>query len=386
MPAGSESRIIHSARRIDAGGILEDAWVLSRDGRVVGSGTGDDWRAHATADTDVWDAAGQTLVPGFIDLHAHGAGGAAYDDGPAAMRQGVAAHREHGTTRAVLSFVASPIPVLVDRLGEVAELAAVDPGVLGAHLEGPFLAEERRGAHDPDLLVAPSPEVVEELIEAGRGFLRQVTLAPERHGALDAIARFSAAGVVAAIGHTTADAALTARAGDAGATLLTHAFNAMNGIGHREPGPIVVAFDRPEFTLEIILDGVHVHPSVAALAFREAPGRIALVTDAMAAAGSADGDYRLGGLAVTVADGRAVLTGTETIAGSTLTQDVALRNAVELAGIDPVAAVTALTLTPARALGLGDRLGRLEPGFADDALLLDASWAISRVFPATFPV
>ncbi|MEB4614481.1 amidohydrolase family protein, partial [Leucobacter sp. M11] len=186
-----ESRIIHSARRIDAGGLLEDAWVLSRSGHIVGSGTGDGWRSHTADSPEVIDAAGRTLVPGFIDLHAHGAGGAAYDDGPTAMRRALAAHRAHGTTRAVLSFVASPVPALIERLGEVAALAEQDPGVLGAHLEGPFLADQRRGAHDPAQLIAPDPETVQRLMDAGRGLLRQVTLAPEREGALDAIARFS---------------------------------------------------------------------------------------------------------------------------------------------------------------------------------------------------
>jgi N-acetylglucosamine-6-phosphate deacetylase len=164
-----------------------------------------------------------------------------------------------------------------------------------------------------------------------------------------------------------------------GARLLVHAFNAMNGIHHRAPGPVMAAIENPEVTLELILDGLHVHPSVAGLLFREAPGRVALVTDAMAAAGASDGDYRLGGLNVSVRNGLAVLSGTTTIAGSTLTQDVALRNAITRVGLDPVTAVTALTATPAKALGESHRLGRLRAGYAADAVLLDHDWHVRQV-------
>jgi N-acetylglucosamine-6-phosphate deacetylase len=183
-----------------------------------------------------------------------------------------------------------------------------------------------------------------------------------------------------AVGHTEATLEITREAFDRGARLLTHAFNAMPGIHHRAPGPVVAAFEDERVSIELILDGRHVHPDVAALAFREAPGRVALVTDAMAAAGATDGDYRLGSLNVTVKDGLAVLSGTSTIAGSTLTQDVALRCAIELARVSPRDAVTALTATPARILGLEHRLGRLAPGFAADAVLLDHDWRVTAVW------
>ncbi len=190
------------------------------------------------------------------------------------------------------------------------------------------------------------------------------------------------AGVTVAVGHTMADEVLARRAFDAGARILTHAFNAMPGIHHRAPGPVVAAFNDERVTLELILDGMHVHPSVARLAFDAAPGRIALVTDAMAAAGSDDGEYTLGSREVTVRDGLATLSGTTTIAGSTLTQDAALRLAVTDARVPPLDAVTALTLTPARALGLEHRHGLLSPGFAADAVLLDHSWQVTDVWAA----
>ncbi|HEV7813174.1 MAG TPA: amidohydrolase family protein, partial [Leifsonia sp.] len=212
--------------------------------------------------------------------------------------------------------------------------------------------------------------------------LRQLTLAPELPGALDAVDTLVGAGVTVAVGHTEADYDLTRSAFDRGARLLTHAFNAMPGIHHRAPGPVIAAFEDDRVIVELILDGQHVHPDVAALAFRAAPGRVALVTDAMAAAGSIDGNYRLGSLNVTVRNGLALLSGTSTIAGSTLTQDVALRCAIEKADVSPVEAVAALTATPARALRLGDRLGMLAAGFAADAVLLDDEWNVEAVWGA----
>jgi N-acetylglucosamine-6-phosphate deacetylase len=228
--------------------------------------------------------------------------------------------------------------------------------------------------------------MVEELIGAARGTMRVATIAPELPNALETIGVLIEAGVVVSVGHTDADYEQAARAFEVGARILGHAFNAMNGIHHRAPGPIVAAFENTDVTLELIVDGLHVHPKVAKLAFTAAPGRVALVTDAMAAAGAHDGDYRLGSLNVTVKDGLAVLSGTSTIAGSTLTQDVALRNAVTLVGLDPVQAVAALTLTPARALGEDHRLGRLHAGYAADAVILDHDWTVRRVFAAGLPL
>jgi len=169
---------------------------------------------------------------------------------------------------------------------------------------------------------------------------------------------------------------------DAGATMLTHAFNAMPGIHHRAPGPVLAALEDSRVTLELILDGRHVHPEVARLLFGDAPGRVALITDAMAAAAAADGDYRLGSLNVSVRDGLAVLSGTSTIAGSTLTQDVALQLALSEVGLPPAVAVAALTAVPARAIGLGDRFGLLEAGYAADAVVLTGDGTVAQVWAA----
>jgi len=369
------STLIHGARKLDAHGEVDDFWMLVEGDTIAATGHG----SRPAADTAV-DAEGNWLVPGFIDLHSHGAGGHSYDNGTDEIIAALATHRAHGTTRSLISLVANPLASLRASLTMIADLADSDPLILGSHLEGPFLAPDRRGAHNPDFLLTPEPHGVEQLIGAARGTLRQLTIAPELPNAFEAIDVLVELGVVVAVGHTEATFELTREAFDRGARMLTHAFNAMPGIHHRMPGPVVAAFEDERVTLELILDGEHVHPDVAAMAFHSAPGRIALVTDAMAAAGSVDGDYRLGSLNVTVLDGLAVLSGTHTIAGSTLTQDAALRCAIERSGIAAQQAVEALTLTPARALGLEHRHGLLAPGFAADAVLLDHGWHVQRVW------
>ncbi|WP_022900804.1 N-acetylglucosamine-6-phosphate deacetylase [Humibacter albus] len=378
----SAAHVIHSARKLDAGGQVDDFWLATAGDRIAATGSGAGWHAYAEG-AEVTDAGGAWLTPGFIDLHSHGAGGFAYEGDPDDMSEALVTHRRHGTTRSILSLVANPLAELRESLEDIADLMEDDPLVLGSHLEGPFLNAERRGAHNPDFLRAPDdPAMVEQLIAAARGTLRQITIAPELPGALEAMDVLVEAGVIVAVGHTQATEEQAKTAFDRGARVLTHAFNAMPGIHHRKPGPVVAAMDDERVTLELILDGFHVHPDVAHLAFVQAPGRIALITDSMAAAGAADGDYRLGSLNVTVTDGKALLSGTTSIAGSTLTQDAALKIAVESARVEPAAAIEALTLTPARVLGRDHELGRLAPGYLADAVLLGHGWDVQRVWAA----
>lgn len=378
----SVNHLVHSARLIDDGIETANAWLLVRDGRVAARGTGDGWRDRVAEADEVTDAVTEAgpravLTPGFVDIHGHGGGGAAYDDGAEAIRAARALHRAHGTTRAVISLVTASLDDLARRVSTIADLAETDAAVLGSHLEGPFLDPGHHGAHDPGLLVAPAPDAVDRLLEAGRGTVRQVTIAPELPGALAAIERITAAGAAAAVGHTDADADVTRRAFDAGATILTHAFNAMPGLHHRAPGPVGAATGDPRVTVEVIADGVHLHPDILRIVFAAAPGRVALVTDAMAAAGSADGEYLLGALRVRVENTVARLTD-GTIAGSTLTQDAALRTAIA-AGVALPEAVRALTSTPAWAIGRPD-LGSLRPGAPADAVLLDDALQVRRVW------
>lgn len=377
--------VIHSARIVSGGDTVPDAWVRFEGDRITDRGIGDAWRdapAVRAGEAEVTDAAGRWLTPGFVDIHCHGAGGAAFDDGVEAIRAGLSVHRAHGTTRSVCSLVTAPVDVLVERLRAIAAVAASDPLVLGAHLEGPFLDHEFRGAHDPSMLRTADDEALDRLVAAAGGALRQITIAPEHEGAEAAIARLVDEDVAVAVGHTGADFDTALRAFEAGASILTHAFNGMRGIHHRAPGPVVAAMRADHVTLEVIGDGVHVHPEVVRLAFSGAPGRVALVTDAMAATGSSDGAYVLGSLAVDVRDGVARLADTGAIAGSTLTQDEALRRAVLDSGIPLHEAVGALTVAPASAIGRAGDLGRLDVGFAADAVLLDHDLAVASVWGA----
>lgn len=374
--------LIHSARRVAQDGVIADAWVRFEGDSVADAGVGEAWRVGLGPGADVVDAEGRWLTPGFIDLHCHGGGGLSIEDGPDGILSLLNTHSPHGTTRSVCSLVSAPLEQIEKGLASIALAAERDPRVLGAHLEGPFLNEQYRGAHDRGVLRDADRASIDRLLSAAPGRIVQVTLAPERAGGLEAIREFTDAGVLVAVGHTGAnfDAALAAF--DAGAGILTHAFNGMRGLHHRAPGPVAAAMRSQHVTLEVINDGVHVHPDIVRLAFRGARDRIALITDAMAAAGAADGEYLLGSLPVTVAHGVARLSDGGSIAGSTLTQDDALRRAVGDCGIPIVEAVGALTVTPARTIGRGADLGGLEPGFAADAVLLDDALTVEAVWSA----
>ncbi|MEV8212642.1 N-acetylglucosamine-6-phosphate deacetylase [Leifsonia sp. NPDC077715] len=380
----SGDHLIHSARLVDGGTVVEDAWVRFAGGVVAEVGSGSSWRSSPEVEST--DARGGWLTPGFVDIHVHGGGGGSFDDGAEGIARGLDLHQRHGTTRAVISLVTAPVDALASRVRTVASLMASDSRILGSHLEGPFLDVGHKGAHEPSLLRPSTPADVDALLSAADGTLRQITIAPELPGGMDAVRAFSAAGVAVAVGHTGATYEQALAAFDAGASILTHAFNAMPGVHHRAPGPVAAAARTPGVTLEIVNDGVHVHPEVVRMAFASAPGRLALVTDAMAAAGSADGDYLLGSLEVEVRDGVARLAGGGSIAGSTLTLDDALRRAVKEVGLPVTDAVRAVTETPAAAIGRGGDLGRLQPGYRADAVLLDDRFAVQRVFRDGVPV
>lgn len=233
----TETTLLHAAHAVDADTVTDDGWILI-DGdtiRAVGSGP---QAPAADRSVDLGDA---TLVPGFIDLHGHGGAHGAYDNSADEIHAALAMHRRHGTTRTVLSLVANTIDTLARSLDTIRAVMAEDPLVLGAHLEGPFLSAYNHGAHEPGFLLDPSREHVNALLAAGSGVLRQVTIAPELDGALEAVRHIAANGVIAAVGHTAATADVAAAAFEAGATILTHAFHAMPGIHHRQPGPIMAA-------------------------------------------------------------------------------------------------------------------------------------------------
>ena len=387
---------IGNARIIDADGMRDDSWAVSSgQGVIVATGTGQRGFAQACDQVgldvrEAIDARGHILTPGYVDIHAHGAWGSSFDDGAEGIDVARAGHAVHGTTRQVLSLITNPLDVMCARLRTVRAKMDERPDILGCHLEGPFLAVGRKGAHDPECLINPEPHIVEAMLEAADGCIRQVTIAPELPHGIEAIRTFAAAGVVPAVGHCDADYDMAKAGFEAGAGILTHMFNAMNGLHHREPGPIPAAVENPHVTIELINDGFHVQDPMVRLGFGFAPHRTAFVTDAMAATGCPDGAYKLGALDVNVVDGHARLVSNGAIAGSTLLLEVAVARAVNELGISPVAAVEAATLTAARAFGFdkpnavtGAPIGLIAKGFAADFNLIDpADWAVERVWCA----
>ncbi|KND41083.1 MULTISPECIES: N-acetylglucosamine-6-phosphate deacetylase [Streptomyces] len=320
------------------------------------------------------------LVPGFVDLHNHGGGGASFTSGTVEeVLQGIRTHQLHGTTTLVASTVTGDMDGLAHRAGLLSELAE-QGDIAGIHFEGPFISPCRKGAHAEALLRDPDPAEVRKLIDAARGRASMVTLATELPGGLDSVRLLAELGVLAAIGHTDATYEQTVQAIDAGATVATHLFNAMPPLGHREPGPIAALLEDERITVELINDGTHLHPASLQLAFRHAgAARVAFITDAMDAAGFGDGRYMLGPLEVEVADGVARLVEGGSIAGSTLTQDRALKRAVTVDRLPIEDAVAALSANPARLLGLDDRIGSLDPGKDADLVLLDADFDVKGV-------
>lgn len=320
------------------------------------------------------------LVPGFVDIHSHGGGGATVVGGDvAAVETFARTHLAHGTTTIVASLVSAHPDSLMDDVRALADLT--EAGVIaGSHLEGPWISPAMKGAHDPTALRAPDPAEVDSIIEAGRGTIAMVTLAPELEHGYEAVRRFAEAGTIAAFGHSDADWEQAKASLDAGASVATHLFNQMRGIHHRHPGPIPALMADPRMHVELIVDGIHVHPAVVSMVRSAVPSdRILFVTDAMAATGQSDGDYMLGELAVRVTDGVARLVDGGALAGSTLTMDAAFRRAVTECGFTPSDAVLAASVTPARMLGRSD-IGALRVGGRADMVWLDDDFMLRQVW------
>lgn len=366
----AQATVLTGARVVLPERVVQDGRVTVEGRRIVP----DDGRPSTLDLTSHW------IVPGFVDLHVHGGGGASFSTRtPQNALTAIAAHRGHGTTTMLASTVTGDLAELARQAAVLSEL--VEQGDLaGIHFEGPFISPLRCGAHKPSLLRDPDPADVRKLVGAARGTARMVTLAPELPGGLDSVRLLAEQGVIAAVGHTDASYDDTRCAVDAGATVATHLFNAMPPLLHREPGPVAALLGDERVTVELINDGVHLHQGALDIAFgRAGADRVAFVTDAMDAAGFGDGRYLLGPLEVEVADGVARLAGGGPIAGSTLTMDVALRRAVTVDRIPVEDVVRALSANPARLLGAYDRIGSLEPGKDADLVILDDAYGVAGV-------
>ncbi len=338
------------------------------------------------------------LLPGLVDLQVNGYFGVELGDAePAGWAEVVRRLPETGTTAFLPTFITSPVVDLVAALSATAGFARDLPGngragagsaggarVLGVHLEGPFIAASRRGAHNPAWIIPPDEATIGRLLGAGSGLVRVVTLAPEIDGGMAAIDQFTSSGVLVSVGHSDATAAQVAAAATAGARMVTHLFNGQRPLHHREPGVVGQALIDTRLTSGLIADMHHVVGPVASLAFRAAPGRIILVTDAAASAGMVQGRYVLGGEPIELADadGTPPVRADGTLAGSALRMDAAIANMVKV-GVGLPAAVTAATRIPADLIGRAD-LGRIAPGAAADLVWLTddlrtaATWVAGR--------
>jgi N-acetylglucosamine-6-phosphate deacetylase len=313
--------------------------------------------------------------PGFIDLQVNGFGGVDFleADGAGYREAGEALLRT-GVTGFLPTFITAPEDQLVTALAEIPTSANGGPRILGAHLEGPFLAAKRLGTHPTSARRDPDPQLLERLLVAGP--VRLVTLAPELPGAGELIELLLENGITVSCGHTDATAAEANAAFDHGVRTVTHLFNAMRPFTHRDPGIAGAALARSDVVIQLILDGIHLAPDTARLVWRSAAGRVALVTDAMAGAGTGDGSYSLGGLEIEIRDGVARRSD-GVLAGSSLTMIDAVRNLHEL-GVALPEALHAGSTVPARVLGLRDS-GRISAGARADLVVLDDNLEIDRV-------
>ncbi|MFI1796891.1 N-acetylglucosamine-6-phosphate deacetylase [Streptomyces sp. NPDC020379] len=369
-----ERTVLAGARVVLPSGVVENGRVAVEGRRIA---------AVPPAGAPVLDLTGHWIVPGFVDMHVHGGGGASFSSGDAEEAlTAIRTHRAHGTTTTVASTVTGGLDDLARQAAVLAELTE-QGDLAGIHFEGPFISPHRCGAHQPGLLRDPDPADVRKLIDAARGAARMMTLAPELPGGLESVRLLADAGVVAAVGHTDSTYEATLEAVEAGATVATHLFNAMPSLLHRAPGPIAALLEDERVTVELIDDGTHLHPAALQLAFHSAGAdRVAFITDAMGAAGMNDGMYPLGPMRVEVKDGVARIADGPTagsIAGSTLTLDTAFKRAVTVDGLPVEDVVRALSANPARLLGVDDRVGSLEAGKDADLVVLDASYDLVGV-------
>lgn len=352
----------------------ENGWIFA-DGRFVRGGFSvENGRfAHVLEDVPgpAEDLDGALVIPGLVDIHVHGCAGADFSDGDYA---GLVRMARYLARRGVTSFAPASMTLPYDALDKAFHAAArlrreglADGArLMGIQMEGPFLSREKRGSQNPAYLRLPDWDRFLRLYDAAEGLLRIVDVAPELPGAVEFTRRASEKCRVS-VAHTAAEYDQAAAVFDAGATHLTHLFNAMSGIHHRHPGPIGAASERENVTAELICDGIHVHPSAVRMAFRLFPGRICLISDALRCCGMADGSYSLGGQEILLSGGVARLTG-GAIAGSAADLYQCMRRAVSF-GIPREQAVWAATALPARVIGRESETGAIADGRAADFVI-----------------
>ncbi|MBP2698544.1 N-acetylglucosamine-6-phosphate deacetylase [Photobacterium sp. CAIM 1937] len=365
---------LHPQRIFTPTGIAYNQYVIVNDGKIEAI------TETKPLDCDVTELEGQTLVPGFIDIHIHGRAGAdVMDATPQALQTIADALPKTGVVAWVGTTVTAPWQDIINALQQVREFCQqpkqVGAKLLGSFLEGPYFTEAYRGSHPTQYLQAPSIAALAELKEVAGDSLIRVALAPEYQGSDEAIQWLTAEGIKTSIAHTSANLEQVTTAHQHGADCGVHLFNGMSGLHHREPGCAgAVLFH--DMLAELIADGIHVHPVMMQLAYRmKGYQKLALITDCMRAGGLSDGKYQLGAQMITVTNGEA-RTDDGSLAGSTCSLDQALRNMIMLAGVPEWEAVQMATSVPAKYLGIDDKLGFIKPGYNASFALLDPQFQI----------
>nr|WP_318479691.1 N-acetylglucosamine-6-phosphate deacetylase [Photobacterium leiognathi] len=365
---------LHPQRIFTPTGIAYNQYVIVNDGKIEAI------TETKPLDCDVTELEGQTLVPGFIDIHIHGRAGAdVMDATPQALQTIADALPKTGVVAWVGTTVTAPWQDIINALQQVREFCQqpkqVGAKLLGSFLEGPYFTEAYRGSHPTQYLQAPSIEALTELKEVAGDSLIRVALAPEYQGSDEAIQWLTAEGIKTSIAHTSANFEQVTTAHQHGADCGVHLFNGMSGLHHREPGCAgAVLFH--DMLAELIADGIHVHPVMMQLAYRmKGYQQLALITDCMRAGGLSDGKYQLGAQIITVTNGEA-RTDDGSLAGSTCSLDQALRNMIMLTGVPEWEAVQMATSVPAKYVGIDDKLGFIKPGYNASFALLDPQFQI----------
>ncbi|MFD0712225.1 N-acetylglucosamine-6-phosphate deacetylase [Paenibacillus sp. GCM10027626] len=357
--------------------IVSDATVMIEDGRIVEIVLEDERTACSTPGSVKIDGQGALLIPGMIDVHIHGANGFDMMDGTVRSIEEVSlACMQSGCTSFLATSVSSTIEQLIDMVENVKKVSGSEPGakIAGIHMEGPYLHPKRKGMQNELFLRHPDMEEMEKILQRAGNLMKMVTLAPELPGAAEMISSLVGKGIIVAIAHSDATYEEAKEAFALGASHITHCFNGMRPIHHRDPGLVVAAFEEEKVSLQAIVDGIHLHPAIVRLMYRvKGSERMVLITDALQAMGLGDGAYVFGGHQLEVVDGVARLQD-GTLASSTVTMNQALKNTVQL-GIPLHEAVAMATRSPADLLGLSHK-GRIERGADADLVLLDDQYNV----------
>jgi N-acetylglucosamine-6-phosphate deacetylase len=376
MPTAiTEARIITPDETIESATI-----VIGDDGRIS------EVRADATVPPGAsrTAATGLAIVPGFIDLHVHGGGGFSLaTEDPSQIESYARWVVRHGVTSFLATIFADDLEESLKFVRVAAQpngTASGGAALLGLHLEGPFVNSDRRGALPESWITDADVRTFDGMVQAAAGHLRMLTLAPELPRSADVLGSAVSRGIVVALGHTDAGYDVALRAFEAGASHVTHAFNAMRPFHHRDPGPVGAALESPHVTVEVVADGVHLHPATIDLLIRAlGPERVVLTTDAVTPAGLSAGSFRIGREEARLEDGRMLLPD-GTIAGSAATMDQLVRNVVEWRFTNLADAALMASTTPARVIGVSASKGRVAPGFDADLVALDSDLAVAMTW------